>query len=45
LLAAGWDLAQVSTFLGHANVAIIAAVYMHTREMGDIEDLAEALGA
>ena len=36
---------QVSAFLGHANVAITASIYLHAVSMGDIEVLGDALSA
>ena len=45
LLEEGWTIAQVSAFLGHADVAITAKVYLHAVSMGDIEVLGKALSA
>lgn len=45
LLEKGWTIAQVSAFLGHANVAITASIYLHAVSMGDIEVLGDALSA
>ena len=45
LLENGWTIAQVSAFLGHADVAITASIYLHAVSTGDIEVLGRALSA
>jgi integrase len=43
LLEKGWNIAQVSAFLGRADTSITARIYLHARELGDIEVLGKAL--
>lgn len=45
LLEKGWTIAQVSAFLGHADVAITARIYLHAVSMGDVSVLGNALSA
>jgi integrase len=45
LLEENWTIAQVSAFLGHADVSITARIYVHAISMGDIEVLGAALSA